>query len=70
MGFQMVPMGPMGHREHYVLRVFLTELPLYPQKPCQEPTCPYASLVGVVDDRSVLMGFLMVPMDPQGHREH
>ena len=27
-----------------------------PWKPCQEPTHPYASLVGVVEDRSVLMG--------------
>ena len=35
-----------------------------------EPTIPYASPVGVVEDRSVLMGFLMVPMDPMGHREH
>ena len=33
-------------------------MPLYPQKPCQEPTCPYAILYGVVEDRSVLMGFL------------
>ena len=67
MGFQMVPMDPMGHREHELLRVLLSEMPLNPQKPCQEPICPYASLVGVVEDRSVLMGFLMVPMDPMGH---
>ena len=39
-------------------------MPLNPSNPCQEPTCPYASPVGVVEDRSVLMGFLMVPMDP------
>ena len=25
----------------------------------QEPTCPFASLVRVVEDRSVLLGFLM-----------
>ena len=24
----------------------------------------------VVENRSILMGFLMVPIDPQGHREH
>ena len=30
-------------------------MPLYPQKPCQEPTHPYGSLVGVVEDRSVLI---------------
>ena len=33
MGFQMVPMDPMGHREHELLRVLLPEMPLYPQKP-------------------------------------
>ena len=27
----------------------------------------YAFWVGVVEDRSVLMGFLSVPMDPKGH---
>ena len=41
-------------------------MPLNPSNPCQEPTCPYASPVGVVEERCVLMGFLMVPMDPQG----
>ena len=35
-------------------------MPLYPQKLCQEPTRPYAILYGVVEDRSVLMGFLSV----------
>ena len=70
MGFQMFPIDTTGHREHQLLRVLLPEMPLYPQKPCQEPICPYASSVGVVEDRSVLMGFLMVPMDPLGHRKH
>ena len=70
MGFLIVCIGPMGHREHELLRVLLPEIPLNPWKPCQEPTRPYASPVGVVEDRSVLMGFLMVPMDPMGHREH
>ena len=66
MGFLMVPMYPMGHREHELLRVLLSEMPLNPQKPCQEPTRPYAYPVGVVEDRSVQMGFLMVPMNPMG----
>ena len=70
MGFLMVPMDLMGHREHELLRVLLSEMPLIPQKPCQEPTCPYAYPVGVMEDRSVQMGFLMVPMDPKSHREH
>ena len=29
-------------------------------KPCQEHTCPYATPVGVEEERSVLMGFLRV----------
>ena len=70
MGFLMVPMDLMGHREHELLRVLLSEMPLNPQKPCQEPTRPYAYPVGVVEDRSVLMGFLMVPLDPMGHIEY
>ena len=38
-------------------RVLLPEMPPNPWKPCQGPTCPYASQVGVVEDRSVMMGF-------------
>ena len=65
-------MDSQGYRGHDLLRVLLPEMPLNPpsQKPCQEPSCPYASLNGIVEDRSVLMGFLMVPMYLMGHREH
>ena len=31
-------------------------MPQNPPKLCQEPTCPYAYPVGVMEDRSVLMG--------------
>ena len=39
------------------------------QKPHQDSTGPYASPAGVVEDRSVLIWFLMVPMDHHGHGE-
>ena len=55
-GFLWVAINPQGHREHYLLSTVLPEMHPNPSKPCQEPTCPYAYPVGVVEDRSVLMG--------------
>ena len=58
--------GPTGSQETIVVK---HTPPRNASKPCQEPTHPYAYLVGVVEDRSVLMGFLMVSMDLRGHRK-
>ena len=55
-GFLMVSMDPQGHKKHQLLSTLLPEMPQNPPKLCQEPTRPYAYPVGVVEDRSVLMG--------------
>ena len=55
MGPLMVPKDPVGHMEQLLFSTLLPEMALNPSKPCQDYTCPYASSVGVVEDRSVLM---------------
>ena len=59
-------MDPQGQSEHKLLSTLLPEMPPNPSKPCQEPTRPYANLVGVVEDRSVLIGFPNAFNEPTG----
>ena len=41
-------------------------MPQNPSKPCQEPTCPCSYPFGVMEDRSVLMGFPDGFIGPRG----
>ena len=52
--------GPTGSQETIIVKHTPPRNASNPPKLCQEPTSPYGSLVGVVEDRSVLIGFLGV----------
>merc|ERR1711997_650892 len=59
----VVPRDPVDIVEHLLFSTLLPEVALNPSKPLktrQDCIRPYASSVGVVEDRSVLMTFLGV----------
>ena len=56
MGLPGGPYGPTGSCRPLVVKHSAPRSGSRPLEPHQDSTCPYAFRVGVVDDRSVLMG--------------